>query len=84
MTRDMLRRVQRLEARSETATSQRLTMICQGEGETATDAIERHGLVAPTPGEYGLVILRRYGVAACWCRQRGEFEPGLCAKNLPA
>lgn len=80
MTRDMLRRVQRLEARSE-ASAQRLTMICQGERETATDAIERHGLV---PGEYGLVILRRYGAATCWCRQRGELQPGLCAENLPA
>jgi hypothetical protein len=69
MTRGMLRRVQRLEARSETSSAQRVTMICRGERETETEAIERHGLV---PGQYRLVILRRYGVAACWCRQSGK------------
>ena len=73
MTRGMLRRVQQLEVQSDAATSQRLAIICKSEEESVTDAIARHALVL---GEYGRVILRRYGAAACWCRQRGELQPG--------
>ena len=69
MTGGMLRRVQRLEEQSQAAIPQRVTIICRREGESETEAIARHGLV---PGEQGLVILRLYGAAACWCRQRGE------------
>lgn len=69
MTRGMLRRVERLEERSEAAHQWPLTIICQRADESDTEAIARHGLV---PGEHRLVILRRYGAAACWCHQRGE------------
>jgi hypothetical protein len=67
MTRGMVRRVERLEERHQAANPQRIAFICQGKGESAEEAIHRHGLV---PGEQRFVILHRYGAAACGCRQR--------------
>lgn len=74
MSRGLLRRVQQLEVRSAAATSQRVAIICCGEGESSSEAIARHGLV---PGEQRLVILRRYGAATCWCLQGRQMQKTL-------